>query len=364
MLADGATLIATTHHSELKLYAHRTPGVQNASVEFDVASLSPTYRLTMGLPGQSNALAIASNLGMPADVIESARRGLTEEQRDLESLLGDLRAQLTAAEQRAERAGTAAAEAEQLREELERRLEVLAGDTARMREEAQSRIRRELREAERLVERTRREVEAARLSQARSDLERAREAVRALEPASPPEAPAEDGDEVALARRRRARGREAPQVPVAPGVVVWLRGISLPGEALAEPDDRGEFDVQLGALRTRVRTEQVERTGAPEELPRARSGTAIPELTVSVPEEIEVRGQRLDEAMPKIEAFLDQAARSGRARVRLIHGKGTGTLRRAVRELLERHPLVTSFESGQRSEGGEGVTVAYLASVR
>lgn len=348
LIAQGVTLVATTHHSELKLYAHRTEGVANASVEFDVETLSPTYRLTVGLPGQSNALAIASNLGMLSEVIARAREGLTAEQRDLESLLGDLRAQLNAAEERAARAAAAAEEAETLRADLERRLDALAAESARMREEAQSRIRRELRDAERLLERTRREVEAARLAQARADLERAREAVRALEP--PPEAPA-----------RPARAEVV--VPVEPGVIVYLRGVSLPGEALTDPDERGEFDVQLGALRTRVRLEQVERTAAPGAPGRA-PGTLTLAPVAAVADEIEVRGQRIDEALPQIEEFLDRAARAGRARVRLIHGKGTGTLRRAVRELLERHPLVTAFEAGQRAEGGDGVTVAYLASVR
>ncbi|MDA0365104.1 MAG: endonuclease MutS2, partial [Chloroflexi bacterium] len=185
LISDGATLIATTHHSELKLYAHRTEGVLNASVEFDVETLSPTYRLTVGLPGQSNALAIAGNLGMPADVIASARAGLSSEQLDLESLLGDLRTQLNAAEQRAQRAGTAATEAETLRGDLEHRLDALAAESAHLREEARTRIRRELREAERLLERTRREVEAARLNQARADLDRARVAVEAIAPTPP-----------------------------------------------------------------------------------------------------------------------------------------------------------------------------------
>lgn len=357
LISDGATLIATTHHSELKLYAHRTEGVLNASVEFDVETLSPTYRLTVGLPGQSNALAIAGNLGMPADVIAGARAGLSSEQLDLESLLGDLRTQLNAAEQRAQRAATAATEAETLRGDLEHRLDALAAESAHLREEARTRIRRELREAERLLERTRREVEAARLNQARADLDRARVAVEAIAPTPP-------------AVRAPRRAPDEPIVPVAPAVTVWLRGISLPGEALSEPDERGEFDVQLGSLRTRVRLEQVERTAEPGAAREGRAprelrvgGTATYAPPVGAGEEIEIRGQRIDEALPKVEEYLDLAARSGRARVRLIHGKGTGTLRKAVRELLERHPLVTAFESGQRTEGGDGVTIAYLASI-
>jgi DNA mismatch repair protein MutS2 len=208
-------------------------------------------------------------------------------------------------------------------------------------------VRAEVRETERLVQRTRRQVEAARLEQATAELERARRAVEALQPEpEPPPLPV------------RADG---PLV-VAPGYSVWLRGIASPGEALGTPDAAGEFDVQLGALRTRVRVQQVERSAPPGAAPPPR--TSVPTLTVPVADEIEVRGKTLDEALPRVEEFLDLAARAGKHRVYVIHGKGTGTLRRAVRELLERHPLVTSYETAARQEGGEGVTVAYLADVR
>ncbi|MQA00122.1 MAG: endonuclease MutS2 [Dehalococcoidia bacterium] len=359
LVEAGASLIATTHHSELKLYAHRTPAVTNASVEFDLETLSPTYRLTIGLPGQSNALAIASNLGMPAGVIDAAREGLSSEQRDMEGLLADLRSQLAAAEERAQRAAIDAAHAETLRADLERRLDELAAETTRMRDEARARVRTELRDVERYLEKTRREVEAARLDQARADLQRARTAAKVLEPEPP------TPEERAWEPSRRSAPAALVDEPVAAGSVVWLRGISMPGEVLSDIDDHGEFDVQLGALHTRVRLEQVERTGSREELPAAGgSGQHLPAPPPLAPEEIEVRGRRLDEALPEIEDFLDRAARSGRARVRLIHGKGTGTLRRAVRELLARHPLVTSYEAGVPQEGGDGVTVVYLASVR
>jgi DNA mismatch repair protein MutS2 len=149
----------------------------------------------------------------------------------------------------------------------------------------------------------------------------------------------------------------APEV----GARVWLRGVAVAGEALSVPDEAGEFDVQLGALRTRVRLPQVERI-------ETRSGEVIEAVTLppipEAPEEVEVRGRRIDEALPAVEAFLDDAARAGRERVRIIHGRGTGTLRQAVRGLLDGHPLVTSYEGGGTREGGEGVTVAYLAATR
>jgi DNA mismatch repair protein MutS2 len=356
LLASGATLIATTHHSELKLYAHRTENVVNASVEFDVETLSPTYRLTIGLPGQSNALAIASNLGMPRDVIEAARTGLSTEERELESMLQELRSQLATAEERAARAGADAERAETLRRDRERELNELASEATRLREDARIRVREELRDVRRLLEKSKREIEAARLAQAQADFARAQESAEKLRPEPEPEP-----------ERARVVSFPPPEAPapgeeiaVTTGATVWLRGVGVPGEVLSEPDERGEFDVQLGALRTRVRVEQVQSTAEPAPDDSSRRLRLPP--TPFSPSEIEVRGQRIDEALPKVEQFLDNAARSGHARVRLIHGRGTGTLRRAVRELLDRHPLVTEYETADPKEGGEGVTVATLAT--
>lgn len=359
LLASGASLIATTHHSELKLYAHRTPDVVNASVEFDVESLSPTYRLTIGLPGQSNALAIASNLGMPSDVIEAARGGLSTEERELESMLAELRSQLSVAETRAERAGADAERAEGLRVDRERELNQLAADATRLREDARIRVREELRDVRRLLEKSKREIEAARLAQAEADFGRAEQAATKLraEPEPEPElAP------IISFEPPRPLPHVGESIEVATGVTVWLRGVGVPGEALSDPDERGEFEVQLGALRTRVRLEQVQSTAEPR-IDEASSKLRLPAAPWT-PSEIEVRGQRLDEAIPRVEQFLDAAARSGHGRVRLIHGRGTGTLRRAVRELLDGHPLVTGYETAEPREGGEGVTVVTLASAR
>ena len=180
LLASGASLVATTHHSELKLYAHRTGSVQNASMEFDLGSLTPTYRLTMGLPGQSNALAIAERLGMPNEVVELARSGLSGEERQLETVLGELRAQLAAAERRAVAAADDAERARRLRREREQELDSLAGESMRLREEARIRIRDELSDVRRLLQRSRREIEAARLAQAAEDFRRAEEAADRL----------------------------------------------------------------------------------------------------------------------------------------------------------------------------------------
>ncbi|MCY4640683.1 MAG: Smr/MutS family protein [Chloroflexi bacterium] len=348
LVAAGVTLIATTHHGELKAHAHDHPRLLNASVEFDVETLSPTYRLRMGIPGESNALAISERLGMPADVVEAARGRVSGEERELSRMLANLREQLERAETRAEAAGHDRAEAERLRAELAASHEQLDAESERRRAEAQRHLRDELRDTERLLARTRRQVEAARLEQADADMARAREAARAVR--RPPPAPRPE--------RRELRGR----LSVVPGARVWLAGMSVPGEALSAPDARGEFELTLGALRTRARLAQVVRTEAPAggEAPAVRLRTG----PVDDPgESIEVRGRTLDEALPAVEEYLDRAVRVGRSRVLVIHGKGTGTLRRAVRDLLAHHPLVASQEPAERAEGGEGVTVAHLTAL-
>ncbi|MSP22949.1 MAG: endonuclease MutS2 [Dehalococcoidia bacterium] len=365
LLHAGASLIATTHHSELKVYAHQTEGVMNASVEFDVETLSPTYELRIGLAGQSNALAIAARLGMPSDVIEAAREGVAGEQRDIESFLGELRTQLRAAEDDASTARADRAAAEAARAALERTLAGLVADSTQMREEAHERVRAEVQEAERLLRRMRRRVEAARLQQAAADLERAQRAAAALAPPPPPAevSPTDEGAGAAVSpppvRPRRSSRTELASI--VPGQTVWLRGIPSPGEALTAPDEEGELTVQLGPLHTRVRLQQIERIegGSPSMAAFAVRTMMAPPDPIGL--EIEVRGQRLDDALPEVERYIDQASRAGLGRVRVIHGRGTGTLRRAVRDMLEHHPLVTRFEPADRREGGEGVTIVFLA---
>ena len=343
-----ATVVATTHHSELKLYAHGTDSVANASVEFNLETLSPTYRLTIGLPGQSNALAIAARLGMPMEVIEAAREGLSTEERDLESLLGELRTQHAAAEERASSAASARDEAERLRTELARQRDELEAESTQLREDARRNVRDELKQVERLLQRTRRDVEAARLEQADADLARTQEAIAALVPEPQPVVTPEDHPPV-----------ETDQIEV--GGAVWLHGIGSPGDVLTEPNENGEFELLLGPLRARITVDQVERAEPASAGERRPAALSVPSAPPSGSQEVEVRGRTLDEAIPTVEQFLDRAARAGHGRVRVIHGRGTGTLRRAVRELLEQHPLVTRFEPADSREGGEGVTVAFLA---
>lgn len=353
----GASVIATTHHGELKLFAHSTPGVTNASVEFDPVTFAPTYRLSIGTPGRSNAIAIARRLGMPPAVIERAQHQIAPEQREVERLLEELQRERDAAAAAAQRDRTASREAEEIRAQLARRLD----EVEESREEMLAQARMELED----------ELDTAR--------ERLREANRRLRaaPAAAPtpepvaEAAAEAAEAIAAAeaqlkrlrpRRTRRRAEPGPAVEdLQPGDQVWLRGLAQPGEALSRPDPRGELDVQFGALRTRVKASQIARI-----VRSQQQGASVQVRVTQAPAaptgiSIEVRGQRVEEALPTVESFVENAFRAGLPFVRIVHGKGTGTLRRVVQEQLARNPLVASFETAEQNEGGEGVTIAHLA---
>ena len=361
LLELEAAVVATTHHGALKVFAHSTPGVVNASAEFDAETLQPTYRLLMGAPGRSNAIAIARRLGMPEPILERASAHTGPETADIESLLADLQRQRDQleADQRAERAAREEAEAirgelSERREQLELERDQVLARAERAMEDELAQLRRSLRAANRELsrasdrpERERRRVERAesRGDEARERLERVRR------------------------RRRRARPRAnpaaAPPNPerLAPGDVVYLRGVTEPAELISGLS--GEtLEVRLGSLRTRVRPEQIERVGRAAEAaavePQARGKRPPPPPDPGA--RCDVRGRTTDDAVPTVEGFLDRAYRAGRQRLEIVHGKGTGALRQAVRAQLRDHPLISSYETAAKHEGGDGVTVVHLVS--
>lgn len=345
LLERGCLVVATTHHGELKALAHATPGMMNASVEFDPETLAPTYHLRIGVPGQSNALHIAQRLGLPEPVLEEARRALGPGHLEVERLLHDLQRerQRAAAERRALEEERRQAEA--LRQEWEARAAALERERRQALERARRTLEEELARARLRLRQAEREVERAERSARRRPLQRAR---RLLEQVT--------AQEEALAEETRPPALPVGQVR--PGDRVWLRGVSEPGEALSAPDEAGELEVRLGALRARVPLAEVVRAERPAPAP---APAAAPPPPAHARDEIEVRGMTLDEALPLVEEHLDAAFRAGLRHLRIVHGKGSGTLRRAVRELLSSHPLVKSYRPAEPREGGEGVTVVEVA---
>jgi DNA mismatch repair protein MutS2 len=350
LLDSGATTLATTHHGELKLFAHATPGIANAAVEFDSVTLAPTYHIVMGVPGRSNALAIAARLGLPETLLRDAQESLAPEEAAMESLLAELHAEREAAAgaRRAEEA--ARKQAEDARSRVEARLAGIDEERARRLDEAALALEAEVEAARAALARAQRLADR-RLSGGLKEQERdeARSAVT------------EATDAAKRLRRRSRRWRRGGlrTEQILPGVQVWVQGIPMAAEVLSAPDARGEVDVSFGGLRARVGVGQIVR--ADRALQRAPERVLVPLVPSFAPEQIEVRGQTLDEALPRIEKFLDDAFRAGVPRLRVVHGKGTGKMRQAVRALLAKHPLVKEYNVAAPAEGGEGVTVIEMA---
>jgi DNA mismatch repair protein MutS2 len=348
LLERGCTLVATTHHGELKAFAHNDPRLRNANVEFNLETLSPTYRLTIGLPGHSNALAIAQRLGLTAEVLERAEAQLAPEHFELEHLLAEIRDERIAAAAARERDEAASRESEALRVALADTRERIELERAGILESAQH-------EAEDALAQARRELDDFRRRAANRDFDAraAEETLRKL-----------DGDIGRLAARARPQrvARPQPAIPheVGPGDRIHVRDIPQVGEALTAAGEDGRVEVQFGSLRMKVSVDRIDRV----EVVDGSGTVAAPVLVPMGPHvsmELDLRGQRAEEALERFETYLDNAFRAGLPFVRIIHGKGTGALRAAIREALTGHPLVRKFESAAPNEGGDGVTVALLA---
>jgi DNA mismatch repair protein MutS2 len=350
LLDSGATTLATTHHGELKLFAHATPGIANAAVEFDSVTLAPTYHIVMGVPGRSNALAIAARLGLPEPLLRDAQESLAPEEAAMESLLAELHAEREAAAVARRAEEVARKRAEDARTRVEARLAGMDEERARRLDEAALALEAEVEAARAALARAQRLADRRQSGgfseqerdEARSAVTEATDAAKRLRRRS---------------RRRRPGGLRREQI--LPGVQVWVQGIPMAAEVLSAPDARGEVDVSFGGLRARVGVGQIVR--ADRALQRAPERVLVPSVPSFAPEQIEVRGQTLDEALPRIERFLDDGFRAGVPRLRVVHGKGTGKMRQAVRALLAKHPLVKGYNVAAPAEGGEGVTVIEMA---
>jgi DNA mismatch repair protein MutS2 len=352
LLDRGITSMVATHYPELKAYAHTTPGVLNASVEFDLRTLKPTYHLTIGLPGRSNALAIAERLGLPEPIIAAARAEIDPTDLRAEDLLDEIHRQRDLARQAREAAETAQREAEATRNQLADRLDKVEDERYALLEETRQ-------EAENQLSTLREEMESLRrqLARARQPLEvvdQVEEIVEELEV------------EVAqpVVRKTPKKPVRKPKGPLRLGEKVHLRSIDQDGIVTSMGED--EIEVQIGMLRVRARRSDVIRKGEPEaeeQLPTPKPGQGkitLPPTHESPGMEMDMRGQRVDEGLDALDRYLEKAYLSGLPFVRIIHGKGTGRLRESVRDALRNSPFIDRFESGGDKEGGEGVTIAHI----
>ncbi len=358
LLERHVTTVATTHYSELKAFAHEQPGVVNASVEFNVETLSPTYRLNIGLPGRSNALAIANRLGLDEGIIERSREFLGNAGVRMENLLEGLQSERKAAEDERFHLSMERAEAEYQSKQLEQERQKLEEQRVQVLNEARAQARRELEEVQRALAKVR--IDANRANMTRERLGEARERVRGLEEKVAP-----------IAEPHRSRKKAEPQLerlegPLQIGDTVRVLSFGQNAELVGLSADRSEAEVQMGSLRFRVHVDNIERLNKRQTETEKRStteaGVVVPRLEdrPDVAIQLDMRGWRVEEALEELENYLNDAAMSGMRSVRIVHGKGTGALRSAVREHLAHHALVKSYTSAPPQEGGDGVTLVNL----
>jgi DNA mismatch repair protein MutS2 len=354
LVERGVRTAVTTHYNDLKALAYQQKGIENGSVEFDPETLQPTFRLLLGQPGQSNALIIARRLGLDAGVVDRARSFLSADRLSAEDLLADMAGDRRVAAAEREEAERQRAEARTLAERYQAEVARLQGERRRLVAEAR-------REAEESLRRTRR------------DLEVVLEEVRAARTEEAAQAARRRLTELAEAWAQRAEEEPAedagpPLQAVEVGQSVHIPALGRAGRVASPPDARGEVEVEVGAVRARLPLKAlrgtVGSTPAPEssdrERPRPGGGARDRDEPRAVPLSLSVRGQTVDEALTEVDRYLDEAALAGLEQVTVIHGKGTGALRRAIAVFLRGHPHVRTFRGGGPGEGGEGVTVVEL----
>jgi len=363
LLERRVTTLVTTHHPELKVFSHERPGVRNASVEFDLETLRPTYHLIIGIPGRSNALAIATRLGLPEEIIEDARSMVGTE----ELLADDLLDEISKTREETRRARDSAIanqeRAEAMKHELRQRLDDLEKERRDVIAETRRMAERELEELRAEARRLRQSLQLA--GQPLEAIKRVEEdafnlkAMMDTPVENVTEAPAEsDGDQ--------------PQFRL--GDIVWVSPLKSEGE-ITELSGY-DAEVAIGRLRVRARLDEIEkRSKSDRKKPMPTSPVGVPQRqkaereravvnrTQSPGLELDLRGVTVEEALARIENYIDSAYMAGLPFVRIIHGKGTGALRKAIRDALHQHPLVSNYKRGDEKEGGDGVTVVNLATI-
>ncbi|WP_195264026.1 endonuclease MutS2 [Clostridium sp. 1001275B_160808_H3] len=348
---QGSRLIATTHYSELKGYALRTPGIENASVEFDVETLRPTYRLLIGVPGKSNAFEISKRLGLQDDVINKAKSNISSENLQFEDLIRDLQEKSILANRDAREAKRIKTEAEELKKKYDEKFKKLE----EVRDKAYNEARREAKdiiakakdEADEILK-AMRELEKLGISQGgRARLEEERKKLKdSLEK-----------KEESLYKTRENTGEVIEKVIL--GMDAYLPSLNQNVIIISMPDSRGEVQVEAGIMKINVKLKDLRKVNnAPTKKEKKKRELKL--NLKSVENRVDLRGMDAEEACYKADKYLDEAYMANLGEVTIVHGKGTGVLRKAINDMLKRHPHVKSYRLGEYGEGGDGVTIAIL----
>ena len=349
----GIRTMATTHYSELKVYALSTPFVENACCEFNVETLRPTYRLLIGIPGKSNAFAISSRLGLPDHIIEDAKRHITQDKESFEDLLANLEnSRLTIEKEQAE-IESYKREVQSLKERLESKQEKIDQSRDRIIRAANEEAREILQNAKELADETIRTFQKAGTASSIKDLEKSRRRVN--------DKISEKNEKLALKSDKPAHKALKPN-QIRLGDSVKIVSMGLKGSVSSLPDKNGKLFVQCGIIRSQVSLSDLvlleEETVKTEKMQRSSSGRLKMSKSYSVSTEINLLGKTVDEALSELDKYLDDAYLAHLPSVRIVHGKGTGTLRKAVQGYLRKNRTIKSFRLGEFGEGDAGVTIA------
>lgn len=352
----GIRTMATTHYSELKVYALSTPGVENASCEFDVETLRPTYRLLIGIPGKSNAFAIASRLGIPDYIIEDAKTHLTEQDESFEDILTDLETSRKTLDKERETIAAYKREIERLKMETSQKQEKLEAQRDRILREANEKAHAILEDAKETADETMRNFHKfGKANISAAEMEKERERLR---------------KKMAKTRSDMTPEPAKPKKQYKPsdfklGESVKVLSMNLTGSVVSLPDAKGNLDVQMGILRSKVNISDLEIIDEkPNYLQKTAKRTGKGKIkmnkSLTVATEINLLGKTVDEAVAELDKYLDDASLAHLSSVRIVHGKGTGALRQGIHKYLKRQKHVKSFRLGAFGEGDAGVTIAEL----
>ena len=352
--AKGARTTATTHYSELKAFAYSKDGVENASVEFDVETLKPTYRLMLGLPGHSNAFAIAQRLGLDKGIIEVARQKVSSDTMKVDDMIrsvAELKAQ-TAIDQQA--AASLKSKAEKLGKDLlDREIQLQEQEREiiiKARLEANSLVAKAKNETEKIIKELRKMQLEKPVTRFDDEFRKIQERFSLLE------------EEIDMLEPEINDGESLTVAEVNPGMRVLIKKLNQVGEIIQVYERQESADVSIGSLKLNVLVSDLKAAGKEKSQTRKTTKTQVmaSESASQIQMDIDLRGLSVAESIEVMEKKLDAAILSGAPRVNIIHGKGTGALREAIRKHLTHHPSISTIRPGESGEGGDGVTIAYI----
>lgn len=354
--AKGVRTLATTHYSEIKVYALKTPGVENASCEFDVATLSPTYRLLIGVPGKSNAFAISRKLGLSENIIDDAKSLLTDQQETFEDVISDLEMKRRSLEKEKEDAERATREIEKLKKDLEYQKSHLEEQKKKLIAQSQVEARKILQDAKDYADKSISYFAKHGGIASGKELEKERQNLRSQ---------IKDLDgKIGDIGKDPSRTGSLTAKDLKVGDAVRVISLNLKGTVSTLPDAKGYLFVTLGIMRTKVKLSDLEKIDEAEIIApgvkKSSTGKLRIEKSKAATTEINLLGMTVDEACMELDKFIDNAALAHLPSVRIVHGKGTGALRKGVQQYLKRNKHVKSFRLGEYGEGDAGVTIAEI----